>query len=360
MIRKLNLVLTLIILVTLPLCSQNLDQQTRSYLEKKFSEYAKDYPGVSISVIRGDSYVWKKTAGKSDLENDVAVTSDTKFNIYSTSKYITGLAFLRLVSEGHLSLDQKIRDIDPGLPATYDQITIGHLLTHRSGIRHYQGRKDWFEFASLSPENPREAMQHFINDPLKATPGEKMIYTTYGMVVASHLLEKITGKPFEDAINELVPFSTRLEVDRTDQVKATPYTKRRKGFAIYANLNARSKFGGGAFIASSDQLAEAGQMLFNGKIAPYETIKNLFKAQWQPGETNGTSFGAGAGISSKTFGKPDVMYIAQGGGSPGGRSYLFVVGDLKLSVAITANLEGDGEAAYQLAKDIILKIEGVE
>lgn len=359
MIRKLNLALTLLILLSLQVTAQSLDQQTTTYLEKKFSEFAKDYPGVSISVIQGDRFVWRGASGNSDLDKGEAVGKDTKFNIYSTSKYITGLAYLKLVTEGRISLDQKIRELDTNLPPSYDQITIGHLLSHQSGIRHYQGRKDWFDFATLNPKNPWEAMQHFINDPLKAAPGEKMIYTTYGMVVASHLLEKITGKGFEDAVNDLVPFTTRLEVDATDKPKATPYTKRRKGFAIYPNLNARSKFGGGAFIASSDQLAEAGQMLFNDKIAPYETIKNLFKAQWKPGATNGTSYGTGAGLSSKAFGRPDVMYIAQGGGSPGGRSYLFIVGDLKLSVAITANLEGDGEAAYQLAKDIILKIEGV-
>jgi len=324
------------------------------------SEYAKDYPGVSVTVIKGEDVLWKTNIGKADLEKNIEVTSDTKFNIYSTSKYILGLAFIKLIADEKVSLDKKITSIDPDLPDSYKDITIKHLLTHTSGIRHYKGRKDWVRFASMNSRNPAEAMEFFVNDPLKSKPGKKKIYTTYGMVVASHILEKIMGKDFETAVNDLLTFSSTLELDGITKNKATPYIKRGKRMVVYPKLNAKSKYGGGGFIASSNQLAEAGQMLFNDKIASLEDIKNLYKSQWQKGAKNGISFGTGAGISNKSFGQPDVLYIALGGGSPGGRSYLFVVVDLKISVAITANLEGNGEDAYQLALDIIKKIEGIK
>lgn len=353
----------LILVLIFPLTQtigQKLDASLKKDISNRIEQYVTDYPGVSVSIIAGKSFVYRNTYGFSDIESKKSVTSETKFNIYSTSKFITGLAFLKLISEGKVDLDQKIISIDPGLPGPYSEITIRHLLTHTSGIRHYEGRKDWINFASLKCESPLDAMQYFTNDPLEAVPGEKEIYTTFGMVVASHILEKITGKTFEDAINDLLSFSTPLELDGENKSKATPYIVKKKEFKPFPDLNAKSKYGGGGFIASSDQLAQAGQMLFNEVLAPLEQTKLLCKEQWGEGKTNGMAFSTGAGISDESFGQADVLYAALGGGSPGGRSYLFVVADLEISVAITANLEGEGEDAYQLAMDIIKLMTGLK
>jgi serine beta-lactamase-like protein LACTB, mitochondrial len=353
--------LLLVIILPATICfSQGLDVSTEKYFAKRVADYSKDYPGVSVSVIQGKSITWQKSFGVSDVNSSALVTTDTKFNIYSTSKYITGLAFLKLVYDGKITLEQKITSIDPDLSEEYNQITIGHLLNHTSGIRHYKGKKDWIKFSSLECGSPREAMDFFIIDPLQAEPGQQETYSTFGMVVASHILEKITGMEFSDAINSLLPFSSPLELDDPNQIKATPYIQKGSKFVVYPNLNAKCKYGGGGFIASSAQLAEAGQMLFSDNLVPLKSVKDLFKEQWKEGESNGIAFASGAGISNESFGRPDVLYIAIGGGSPGGRSYLFVVADLEISVAITANLEGNGDDAYKLAFDLIKKLANIE
>ncbi len=334
--------------------AQTLD--TEKYLEERLNDYSKDHPGVSITVIKGEDILWRKDVGIANIDTGKPVLETTKFNIYSTSKFIVGLAYLKLVYNQDISLNEKIRDIDSSLPEEYDDITIGHLLNHTSGIRHYKGKKDWINFANLNCESPMDAMQYFIDDPLDSSTGEKQLYTTYGMVVLSHILEKITDQNFQDAINDILPFSSDLELDGVDKAKATPYVRKGKEFKEYLDLNAKCKFGGGGFIATSNQLAEAGQMLYSGEIAPLSEIKQLFRQQWQDDKNSGIAFGTGAGISNESFRKPDILYIALGGGSPGGRSYLFTVADLQISVAITANMEGDGEDSYQLARDIIMKI----
>lgn len=354
--KKLSLALFAFSIISFFGFAQNLDVPTVTYLDERLNQYAGDYPGVSITIIQDDQILWRKDVGHANIDEKLKVTPKTKFNIYSTSKYILGLAYLKLVVQGNVSLDQKIKDIDPLLPVSYDEITIRHLLTHTSGIRHYEGRKDWMEFADIISKSPAEAIEYFINDPLKSEPGKQEIYSTFGMVLASHIIEKITNKDFETAINDLLQFSEPLELDDVGAKKAVNYIKKDKKI----NVNARSKYGGGGFIASSYQLAEAGQMLFNESIAPIEDIKNLFKTHWKQDSSNGIAFGTGAGIAKESFGHPDVLYIAIGGGSPGGRSYLFVVADLKLSLAITTNMEGNGDDAYQLAFDIIKKLTGID
>ena len=346
------LVFGLMLICTYYSYSQTIDGDDIRYLEEKFINYSKDYPGSSITIIQENQIAWQKEAGYADVKNQLPVTSNTKFNIYSTSKFILGLAYLKLVDQGKVSLDQKIRELDPDLPESYADITIKHLLTHRSGIRHYDGKKDWIAFAELDVNSPEEAVAYFKNDPLVHKPGEKEQYTTFGMVLASHLLEIITGKDFESAINEILTFSEPLNLDSKDAKKSATFLKIGKEI----NVNAKSKFGGGGFIASSQQLAEAGAMLFDESINTIDNIKAMFKGQWESDVTNGIAFGTGAGFSKETFGQPDVLYCAIGGGSPGGRSYLFVVVDLKISIAVTTNLEGDGEEAYQLVFDLVKQL----
>lgn len=335
--------------------AQTIPDSVITFAETKVQEYAKDYPGVSVSIVKGENIAWNKVLGFRDLEGNVPVTSDTKFNIYSTSKFITGLAYLHLVkTNGSELLDRKITEIDPNLPKSWNEITVRNLLNHTSGIRHYRGRKDWIGFSNLRCESPRDAMDCFIDAPLKAKVGGKQIYTTYGMVVASHVLEELTGMSYEQAVNELVFFDTPLVLDGDTVDKATPYIKTGSGFKGIEALNAICKYGGGGFIASSDQLVQAGQHLFDGSIMPLTEIKKIYAAEYPEGKTNGIVFAMGSGISESLG-----LYANMGGASPGGRSYVLVLADQQVAVAITTNCEGPGEKAYELASGLAKKFAGI-
>lgn len=336
--------------------SQTIPDSVIAFSEAMVLDYAKDYPGVSVSVAKGDTLVWNKGIGFSDLENKEPVASDTKFNIYSTSKFITGLAYLNLVKEqGRELLDKRIIDIDPNLPESWKGITVGHLLTHTSGIRHYKGRKDWIGFSDLRCASPEDAMQYFMDDPLKAKPGEKDIYTTYGMAVASHILEKLTGKNYMDALNGLLSFDAPITLDNEGAIKATPYIKRGPNYTALEGLSAECKYGGGGLIASSSQLLQAGMHLYDNSIMPLEEVKDLYQEIYSDGKSNGIAFAMGSGIS-ETLG----LYANMGGASPGGRSYLMVLADQKVAVALTTNCEGPGEKAYELASQLAKKFAGIE
>ena len=319
-------------------------------------DYAQDYPGVSVSIAKGDTVLWNKAHGFSTLETKEPVTSDTKFNIYSTSKFITGLAYLNLVKRrGKELLEKKIVEIDSSLPKSWEKITIGNLLTHTSGIRHYKGRKDWIGFSELRCASPQDAIQYFMNDPLSATPGTKEIYTTYGMAVASHILEKLTKKAYVEAINDLVLFDEPITLDSEHGIKATPYIKRRNKYTALEKFSAECKYGGGGLIASSKQLVQAGMYLYDGSLMPLDHVKALYQKSYAEGKSNGIAFAMGSGIS-KTIG----LYANMGGASPGGRSYLMVLADKKVAVALTTNCEGPGEKAYQLASALAKKFAGIE
>ena len=110
--------------------------------------------GLGAAIIVDKKVVWVKGYGFADKERAVPFTPDTVMNIGSISKTFTGVALMRAVQEGKLSLDE---DINSYLPFKLtnphqpnERITLRHLATHTSGITdrssvylntyHYGGR----------------------------------------------------------------------------------------------------------------------------------------------------------------------------------------------------------------------------
>ena len=343
--------------IYLDLNAQVVLDSVRTFAEKEVQEFAKDYPGVSVSVSLNGNIVWDKSMGFSDINRKTPVTRNTKFNIYSTSKLITGLAFLKLIHSRQLSsLNVGVCEIDPDLPDSYKNIEVRHLLTHTSGIRHYKNDEDWRSFSNLRCKNPAEALRYFMNDSLEFKPGEKELYTTFGMVLASHLLEKITKLKYIDAINNLLPFTKKMLLDNENINKATPYKRVDGGrYEEIVNLSAECKYAGGGLIASSNQLVEAGQIFYSESFIPFNELKKLIKSQYfEKNPFGGISFAMG------TYSKGDILNATMGGASPGGRSYLLVYADLKVAVAITTNCqEGGGEKLLQLSRVLAKKFAGL-
>ena len=95
-------------------------------------------PGLAIAVIKDDSVVISEGFGLRDVENDLAVTSETLFAIGSCTKAITAVSMGILVDEGKLDLDKPVREYLPDFrmydPYVTEHMTPRDLVTHRSGL----------------------------------------------------------------------------------------------------------------------------------------------------------------------------------------------------------------------------------
>ena len=112
-----------------------------------------------------------------------------------------------------------------------------------------------------------------------------------------------------------------------------------------AALSATCKFGGGGLVASSRELARAGAALASGEIMPLGKIEQALSA-WS--EVSNVVYGAGSGETGT--GADRVRSWSLSGGAPGGRSYLLVLVEPQISVAIAGNLDGANMA--DAARDI--------
>lgn len=145
-------------------------------------------PGLSIAVIRSGKTVWTESFGVRNAETKKPVANDTMFNVGSLSKPVFAYGVLKLVDTGKLKLDEPLA---PYLPreftvedSRFKQITARIVLSHRTGF----------------PNWPRDG------EPLNIhfTPGERFSYSGSGMVLLQKAVEKITGKPLNDYMQEAV------------------------------------------------------------------------------------------------------------------------------------------------------------
>src|SRR4030095_15038090 len=101
--------------------------------------YKTDAPGISISIIKDRTLIFRNSYGIADLKTKTRLDSETNFNIGSITKQFTAFAILQLAENKKLSPDDHLDKFFPTLnKKVAETITIKELLTHSSGITdHY-------------------------------------------------------------------------------------------------------------------------------------------------------------------------------------------------------------------------------
>jgi len=312
-------------------------------------EAAEDFPALNATVIVDGKIVWEATAGELVAEDD---GPEANYNVYSTAKMMTGMAFAKLAHSQAVAVDQSIHEIDPELPDHLQGVTLRQLMAHTAGIRGYTSDEDWDSFATLKCRIPADALPHFIDDPLVTEPGETYKYTTYGFVLMSHLLVEITGAAdYDSAMRSVLGDLYVATTDNDDIAKATNYGNALFGFKVLDDINAQCKFGAGGLVTSARSLAQMGTALYQGDVVDTEALSALLQpTPTTNGEDSSYTFGMGVGAVEDM--QPPSRYAAHSGGSPGGRSYLLVLFEPRIAVGMSTNFDGPnlGKTAFAIAR----------
>ncbi len=237
-------------------------------------------PAISGAVAVHGKIVFSTGAGLIDLEHRTPATGSSVYNIGSVSKIITAIAVMQLVEQKLISLDDDIRTYVPAFPDKGVRITIRHLLTQTSGIRHYHnsdfpGTPD---NENIQPINSYlDGLRFFANDPLLFQPGEFYFYTSYGVNLLQGVVEKASGMPFEQYLQEHVwrpAGMTSASLDIPERIvpnRARSYRiEKGQTFNYYYN-DLRYKFASGGMIASAEDLVKLGVALNHDVLMSAET-----------------------------------------------------------------------------------------
>src|SRR6267378_1222050 len=112
------------------------DEKKTAAVDEVFADLTKaGSPGCALGVYRDGKIVYAKGYGLANLEENVAITPQTVFDIGSTSKQFTAASILLLEKQGKLSIHDDVRKYIPELPELGQRVTILHMLNHTSGLR---------------------------------------------------------------------------------------------------------------------------------------------------------------------------------------------------------------------------------
>ena len=313
-------------------------QTSTDEAQSRFAAFAEEFPALNVTVMVEGEVRFEAEGGIARSERDGL---DADYNFYSIAKLMTSMAYARLEAERGLDLDTPVREIDPALPEQYEAVTVRHLLNHRGGVRHYNGEGDWRRFAEMRCETPADALPHFIDDPLIHEPGSSQQYSTFGFVLLSHLLVRLTDTDsFDAAMSSVLGEVYTARTDFEGAQKAPNMFGSLHQARELDDMSAECKFGGGGLLASVRELADMGQALASGDVLELEALAGSMDAEQG-------AFGIAAGYSEPNA----AHYAAHSGGAPGGRAYLLVFVEPQVVVAVTSNYDGPnhGEFAISLA-----------
>ncbi len=124
-------------------------------------------------------------------------TTVTTYQIGSTTKEFTAAAIIRLSEQNKLALDDKLSKYFPALKRG-DEITIRHLLTHTSGLSELFRDPLFMQLDKQKELSKEQLLSFFIDKPLNFTPGTEYAYCNSGYILLGLIIEKVTGKTYED------------------------------------------------------------------------------------------------------------------------------------------------------------------
>ena len=159
-------------------------------------------PSASIAIVRDGRIVYVQAYGDARLEPKLPAEPGMRYAIGSVSKQFTAAAILLLQQDGKLSLDDKVAKYFPDLTRA-NEITVRQLLSHTSGYQDYWPQ-DYMVPLMVEPVTPEGIMDRWAKKPLDYEPGTKWQYSNTGYVIAGRIVEKVSGKPLFQFLQERV------------------------------------------------------------------------------------------------------------------------------------------------------------
>ncbi len=150
-------------------------------------------PGCAVGVIQNGQFVYKSAFGLADLEQGTPITSATAFNVASMSKQFTAAALYFLVESGQVRLTDSVRRFIPELPAYADEMTVGDLLHHTSGLRDLTPLLEISGRLGEPQDIPASLKLLASQSALNFAPGTDYEYTNSDYLLLGLIVERSTG-----------------------------------------------------------------------------------------------------------------------------------------------------------------------
>ncbi len=298
----------------------------------------------SVLVAENGKVIYKKGFGLANMEWNIPNEPDTKFRLGSLTKQFTATLILQLVEQGKIKLDGKLSEyLDTYRKDTGAKVTIHHLLTHTSGIPNYTALPGFFEGVSRNPYAVEAFVKKYASGDLEFEPGSKFNYSNSGYFLLGAIIEKVTGKPYEQVLKENIfdPVGMKNSgydhFDRIIDKRASGYIRTPRGYQNAPYLDMSIPYAAGSLYSTVEDLFLWDQALYGDKLLSAISKEAMFTPHLN-------NYGYGFGVRKATLGPGKdlvVPIISHDGGINGFNTTIVrLVGSKSLIVLLDNTSQG--------------------
>ena len=278
----------------------------------------RQFNGAAL-VAENGKVVYKGGFGMANMEWNIPNTPDTKFRLGSITKQFTATVILQLVEQGKIKLDGKLSDYLPDYRKDVgEKVTIHHLLTHTSGIPSYTSQPGFAENVSRNPYKVDEFVKKYASGNLEFEPGSKFLYNNSGYFLLGAIIERVTGKPYEQVLKENIfdPLGMKnTGYDRYGTIlpkRAAGYVKTPDSYVNAPYLDMSIPYAAGSLYSTVEDLYLWDQALYTDKLLTAQS-----KALMYTPFLDNYAYGWNITHASFKVNNADVPVITHGGGING-------------------------------------------
>ncbi len=310
----------------------------------KLMQLYHDYGKFNGTVLVAESgkVIFKKGYGFANMEWNIPNKPNTKFRLGSITKQFTSMLIMQLAKEGKVKLDGEMTDYMPEYRKdTGEQVTIHHLLTHTSGIPSYTNLTNFFRDLSRDPYTVDEFVEKYCSGDLEFEPGSRFSYNNSGYFLLGAIIEKVTGKTYEEVLKERIldPLSMKnTGYDHHEPIitnRASGYKKTFRGYENAAYLDMSLPYAAGAMYSTVEDLYLWDQALYKEKLLSKKYKDIIFKTY-----LNNYAYGWVVGKMVLAESEDSLQVVSHGGGINGFSTLISRLVDDKHLIVLFNNTEG--------------------
>ena len=309
--------------------------------------------GAVVAVVKDGQILFEHGYGYSDVEKRTPVSvTNTLFRPGSISKLFTWTAVMQQVEQGKLDLDRDVNDyLDFKIPATFQHpITLRHLMTHTPGFE--EGIIDLI----FSQPNRIEPLSRFMPSHLPRRifpPGTVPAYSNYGAALAGYIVERVSGKPYEQYIEDSI--FTPLEMSHASFRQPLPAELAplmSKGYDLASDPAKPFELIGdapaGALSTSADDITHfIIAHLQDGRYGEAQILKPETARLMHSRQRTDNPNMPGMALGFYEENREDLRIIGHGGDTQWFHSDLHLIPSENVGLFVSYNSEGKGEASLR-------------
>jgi D-alanyl-D-alanine carboxypeptidase len=287
-----------------------------------------------LTLVRDGELIYDHAFGFAQMNGGVKqpLTPASRFRIGSITKMFTAIIIYQLADEKRLNLADKLDKFVPQIPNA-SKITIAHILGHRSGIHNVFGDPAQEPWPADQPISKADLLVRLAKGPPDFEPDTMHRYSNSGYSVLGFVIEKVTGRAYEDVVKERI--ISRVGLNDT-YVTATPIDVA-KGEALtyrafadgWRQSNSENhptiRFAAGSIVATTGDMARFIKAVFDGKLISSESLQTL-KTQRD-----------GEGMGMVTFTWEGRTFYGESGGDATTGALVAYLPEEKLAIAYATN-----------------------